>query len=71
MSGLIFLEAIGPAIDRPVRRGRIDHGGIALDHRDRFTRRIIGQAKNGNIGCVQRITPRTHILAGNLAQLDE
>jgi len=64
-------KAIGPVGVDTVRSRCVDHAGaIICDHRHRFLRRIVGQAKDDEIGIVQCLTPCCGILALVIGQDD-
>jgi len=72
MTAYDLRKTIGPARRNPVRGRGIDHAGhIIGDQRDRLARRIIGQAKDRDIGGVQRAGARLRILALGIIQHDQ
>jgi hypothetical protein len=62
-------KSIGPLGCHPVRSRGIDDPNVGcLDQRDRFARRLIGQAKNGEICRIEHIAPGLKILTPSLGQ---
>ncbi len=57
-------EAIGPAVGHAMRGRGVDHaGGVVLDQRHAFLRRIVGQAEDGDIGGVEEALALLLVLA--------
>ena len=68
----IFRETIDPAVRRPVRGGRIDNaGGAVFDQSHGIAGRIVGQAKDRNIGAIERVPAGIYVFPPIIAEMGE